>query len=98
MRFNVSGSSWGLGGGFIKLLDTEEEVEDAGEALADEHDWARATGGVDVVFFAGLDGADEERILIPLAFVLTELIGNGEGDRLLLDHDEVDEDEDIFSI
>ena len=48
MRFKVSGSSCGFGGGFIKLLDTEEDVEDAGDALAGEHDWLRATGGVDV--------------------------------------------------
>lgn len=81
----------------MKLLDTEEEVEDAGDALADEHDWFRATGGVDVVFFAGLDGADVERILIPLALVFAEHIGNGDGDRLPLPLDEVEEEEDIFS-
>ena len=97
MRFKVSGSSCGFGGGFMKLLDTEEDVEDAGDALADEHDWLRVTGGVEV-FFAGLDGADVDRILIPFAFVFVVPKGNGEGDRLQLPLDEVDEVEDIFSI
>ena len=98
MRFKVSGSSCGFGGGFMKLLDTEDEVEDAGDALADEHDWLRATGGVDVVFFAGLDGADVERILIPFALVLAVPNGNGEGDLLLLLFKGLDVVDDIFSI
>ena len=101
MRFKVSGSSCGLGGGFIKLLATDdEEVEEAGEALADEHDCAKGTGGVDVVCFAGLEGAEVESSLMPLVVCFVDEIGNGEGERLeLLPLDEVDDEVDeIFSV
>lgn len=81
------------------LVAEEEEVDEAGDALADEHDWLRGTGGVEIVCFAGLEGADVERILIPLLLCFVEeVVGNGEGERLLLPLDEVvDEADDIFS-
>ena len=95
----MSGSSCGFGGGFIKLLVVEDDdVEEAGDALADEHDWLRGTGGVDVVCFAGLEGADVERILIPLLVCFVEEdAGSGDGERLPLPLDDVDDAEDIFS-
>ena len=79
------------------LTTEEEEVEEAGDALAEEHDWLTTTGGVEVVCFAGLEGADVERSLIPLLLCFVVVIGKGEGDRLLLPLDEVDDAEDIFS-
>ena len=82
----------------MKLLDTDD-VEDAGEALADEHVGFAAIGGVAIVYLAGLDGADVDKSLMPLLFLFTVVIGDGEGDRLLLlPRDEVeDADEGILS-
>jgi len=81
----------------MKLL-VAEEVDEAGDALADEHDWLRATGGVEIVCFAGLEGADVESILIPLLLCFVEEHGGkGDGERLLLPLDDVEEADDIFS-
>ena len=47
----------------------EEEVDDAGEALAEELvevGGGITTGGVDVLCFVGLEGADVETSLMPL--------------------------------
>ena len=64
------------------------------------------TGGVDVLCFVGLEGADVETSLMPLLLLLlclgvvVVIMGKGEGERLLLvlPLDEVEDADDIFSI